>query len=256
VAGASSGLGYAVAESLLKEGCHVAVCSRDSERIEAAATSLAVLGPVTPITCDVTNEEQIVEAFARISEVFSGKLNVLVTNAGGPASGFIDDFDSSDWRQALELNLMSTINLARHALPLVRAAGDPPDSHGRIIMITSVSAKQPVPNLYLSNTARAGVQGFCKSLSEELGPTGITVNTVLPGYTVTERLMHLAEATNKQSGRSIEDIYAGWAEDTAVKRLGKPEEFASAVAYIASRQAAYITGLAFPVDGGRVKSLM
>jgi len=234
----------------------VAICSRYAERIENAASSLSHLGDVIPFACDVTDEDQITSTVEATAEHFAGRINVLVTNAGGPPSGFIEDFDADDWRRGIELNLMSTINLCRHALPFVRAAAQEPDRHARILMITSISAKQPVPNLYISNTARAGVQGFCKSLAEELGPESITVNTVLPGYTETERLMDLATATNKRTGQSIDDVYADWSEMTAVKRLGKPAEFAAAVTFLASRQAAYITGIAFPVDGGRVKSLM
>ncbi len=245
-----------MAESLLEEGCRVAICSRDVDRIEAAASSLSHLGEVIPFACDVTDEEQIASTVEAAAGHFDGRINVLVTNAGGPPSGFIADFSADDWRRGIELNLMSTINLCRHSLPFVRAAAGDPDRHARILMITSISAKQPIPNLYISNTARAGVQGFCKSLAEELGPESITVNTVLPGYTETDRLVDLAVATSKRTGESIEDIYAGWSEMTAVKRLGQPAEFASAVVYLASRQAAYITGIAFPVDGGRVKSLM
>jgi 3-oxoacyl-[acyl-carrier protein] reductase len=256
VSGASSGLGLAVATALLEEGCRVAICSRSAERIEAAASSISHLGEVIPLACDVTDEDQIVSTIETAAGHFDGRINVLVTNAGGPRSGLINDFDADDWRAGIELNLMSTINLCRHALPFVRAAAGDPDRHGRILMITSVSAKQPVPDLYLSNTARAGVQGFCKSLSEELGPESITVNTILPGYTETKRLMDLATATQKRTGRSIDQIYDGWSEMTAMKRLGKPSEFAAAVTFLASRQAEFITGIALPVDGGRVKSLM
>ena len=123
-------------------------------------------------------------------------------------------------------------------------------------MITSISAKQPIPNLYLSNAARAGVQGFAKSLAEELGPEGITVNTLLPGYTRTERLQELARVQQQRTGRSLEEIEASWAEQAALKRIGEPHEFAAAVAFLASARASYITGVAFPVDGGRSKHLL
>jgi 3-oxoacyl-[acyl-carrier protein] reductase len=256
VAGASSGLGYAVAEALLQEGCRVAMCSRSASRIESAAASLEHRGTVIPLVCDVTDEDQIQQAFEAASDAFDGRLNVLVTNSGGPPAGFVDDFDAAQWREGLELNLVSTINLCRHALPSLRAAAREPDRHARIIMVSSVSAKQPVPNLYLSNTARAGVQGFCKSLSEELGPESITVNTVLPGYTETERLKDLARSTMERTGKSIDQIYSEWAAGTAVRRLASPSEFAAAVTFLAGRQAAYITGIALPVEGGSVKALM
>ena len=257
VTGASAGLGFASAAALAAEGCRVAVCSRDQSRIESAAESLRKHGTeIIPLVCDVTDEDQIRAAVGVISDAFGDSLNILITNARGPRSGYVDDFDASDWRDALELNLMSTINLTRHALPLIRRAAVQENGFGRILMVTSVAAKQPIPSLYLSNVSRAGVQGFAKSLSEELGPTGITVNTLLPGYTTTERLEELATATKTQTGRSIDSIYEGWAEATALKRLAEPGEFGAAVAFLASRQAAYITGHALPVDGGRIKGLL
>jgi 3-oxoacyl-[acyl-carrier protein] reductase len=257
VTGASAGLGLAVASMLAAEGCRVAICSRSKDNIEAAAGRLRQTGgDVIPVVCDVTSEDDIRSAMDRVSEEFSGSLNILVTNSGGPPAGYVADFDADDWRRALELNLLSTINLTRHGLPLVRSAASDAEGFGRILMITSVSAKQPIPSLYLSNVSRAGVQGFAKSLSEEVGPEGITVNTVLPGYTMTERLKELADAATRRTGREIEAVYDDWAEATAVKRLAEPEEFGAAVAFLASRHAGYITGLAFPVDGGRIKGLM
>lgn len=259
VAGASSGLGRAAAAELAHEGCRVALCSRSEDRIREAAAAIAEdagvdEGRLLPLTCDVTDEAQIERAIARTVEAFGG-LNVLLTNAGGPPSGGIDDFDAGEWRRALELNLMSTINLCRHALPPLRTAAEA-DGHARILMVTSVSAKQPIPNLDLSNTARAGVQGFAKSLAGELGPAGITVNTLLPGYTRTERLAELAEETQARTGQSRTEVEAGWAENNALRRIGTPDEFAAAVAFLASARAAYITGVALPVDGGRVKHLL
>lgn len=260
VAGASSGLGLAVATELAREGCRVALCSRTRERIEAAAGQLrsaTATGPddVLPLPCDVTREDDIREAVEQTVDRFGG-LNILVTNAGGPPSGFIDDFGADQWRAAIELNLMSTINLCRAALPHLREAARAPGGLARVLMITSVSAKQPVPNLYLSNTARAGVQGFAKSLAEELGPEGITVNTILPGYTRTERLETLAAAAQKQTGQSRETIERGWAEHSALKRIADPSEFAAAATFLVSARASYITGVALPVDGGRVKHLL
>ncbi|MEM1268789.1 MAG: SDR family oxidoreductase [Bacteroidota bacterium] len=256
IAGASSGLGLATAKRLHDEGAHVAVCSRSKARIEAAAAEIGgrTDGQVLPLVCDVTDEAQIEAALAQTVDHF-GRLHVLITNAGGPPSGFVGDFSADDWRRAIELNLMSTINLCRHALPHLREAAAA-DQHASVLMITSISAKQPVPNLYLSNTARAGVQGFAKSLSEEVGSEGITVNTILPGYTRTERLSELAEATHARSGEPIPDIEAGWAAATALKRLGEPDEFAAAAAFLVSKPAAFITGIGLPVDGGRTKGLL
>lgn len=260
VAGASSGLGRAAAAELAREGSRVALCSRSETRIADAATAIADDAGVDPdrllpLACDVTDETQIEQAIDHAVDHFGG-LNILLTNAGGPPSGSIDDFDADDWRDAVELNLMSTINLCRHALPHLRTAADDDDGLARILMVTSVSAKQPIPNLDLSNTARAGVQGFAKSLANDLGPEGITVNTLLPGYTRTERLKDLAETIQARTGQSYDAVEANWAEDNALKRIGTTDEFAAAVAFLASQRAAYITGVALPVDGGRVKHVL
>ncbi|MFQ5570140.1 MAG: SDR family oxidoreductase [Rhodothermales bacterium] len=257
IAGASSGLGLAAAEALVREGCNVAMCSRNEAGIAAAARRVQEITGVAaerllPLACDVTDEAQIEEAIRRTVERFGG-LNILITNAGGPPTGTIDDFDADAWRKGLELNLMSTINLCRHALPHLRTAAS---DLARILMITSISAKQPVPNLYLSNTSRAGVQGFAKSLSGELGPEGITVNTILPGFTRTERLKDFVREIQAHEDRTEAEIEAGWAEANALKRIGEPEEFAAAAAFLVSARAAYITGIALPVDGGRVKHLL
>ena len=259
IAGASSGLGLAVAVELAREGCRVAICSRDEARIADAAGQVAQEAgapqeQVLPVVCDVTDEAQIEAAIGQTVDHFGG-LHILVTNAGGPPTGFIDDFDAERWRRGLDLNLMSTINLCRHALsPLRRAAAE--DGHARILMITSMAAKQPVPNLYLSNTARAGVQGFAKTLSEELGPAGITVNTILPGFTRTDRLKDFVKEIQAHSDKTEAEIEAGWAAGNALKRIGEPEEFAAAAAFLVSARAGFVTGLAFVIDGGHVKHLL
>lgn len=258
VAGASSGLGRAVAKELLLEGARVAICSRNKDRIEAAAEDLRKLvddpSRVLAVACDVTDEAQIEAAFDQTIAAF-GHINLLLTNSGGPATGKIDDFAASDWRNAIELNLMSTINLTRYALPWLRKSVS--DSrHTSILMVTSLSAKQPVPGLYLSNVSRAGVQGFAKSLSEEIGQEGITVNTILPGYTKTDRLTHLSESLNAQTGKSIESIESGWSANSALRRIGTEDEFAAAAVFLLSGRATFITGVALTVDGGAVKSLL
>ncbi|WP_022835441.1 SDR family oxidoreductase [Salisaeta longa] len=259
VAGASSGLGRAAATRLAREGCTVAICSRSEARIQTAAEAIAEAAGtppnrVLPLVCDVTDATAVAEAIAQTVDAF-GALHVLVTNAGGPPSGTATEVDAADWRAALELNLMSTIHLctaARASLEDAAAA----DDHARIVMVSSVSAKQPIPTLALSNTARAGVQGYAKSLAADLGPKGITVNTVLPGYTQTDRLTELAASIEARTGTSRAAVEAAWAEENALDRLGTPEEFAAAVAFLASQQAGYITGTALPVDGGRIKHLL
>jgi len=259
VAGSSSGLGRAIAKELLIEGCKVAICSRTQSKIEAAQEWLveesgASPSDILPLVCDVTDEAQIENALSKTIERFGG-LNLLVTNSGGPPTGMIDDLAADAWRNAIELNLMSTINMSRAAIgPLRKAAKK--DGHASILMITSLSAKQPIPSLYLSNVSRAGVQGFAKSLSEELGADGITVNTILPGYTKTDRLSHLSESLNEQTGQPIDQIEAGWAANSALKRIGTEDEFSAAATFLLSGRASFITGVALVVDGGAVKSLL
>lgn len=256
VAGASKGLGRAAAHELAQEGCNVALCSRNEGHIRGAAEAIRedTGADVLPLVCDVTDSEQVESAIAQTVDTFGG-LHVLVTNAGGPPSGAATELDPSDYRDAVELNLMSTISLCDAALPHLRTAAAE-DDHARIIMVTSVSSKQPIPTLALSNTARAGVQGYAKSLADDLGPTGITVNTVLPGYTRTQRLEDLADDIQDRTGQSRAEIEAGWADDNALSRIGNPEEFAASVAFLASARAGYVTGVALPVDGGRSKHLL
>lgn len=256
VAGASRGLGWAAARELAREGCRVAICSRSEDRIITAAEDIReeTGAEVLPLVCDVTEEEQVEAAIIETVETLGG-LHVLVTNAGGPPSGTAAECTPDDYREAVEMNLMSTVTLCDAALPHLRTAVED-DDHARIIMVTSVSAKQPIPSLALSNTARAGVQGYAKSLSTDLGPLGITVNTVLPGYTRTKRLEELAEDIQEETGQSYTDIEAEWAEQNALPRIGEPDEFAATVAFLASVQAAYVTGVALPVDGGRSKHVL
>lgn len=256
VAGASKGLGRAAARTLAKEGCNVAICSRNRERITSAADAIQTETGVEtlPLVCDVTDDTQIDDAIGKTVETFGG-LNVLITNAGGPPPGEATDVGPDDYREAVELNLMSTIELCDASVPYLRTAAQE-DDHARIIMVTSISAKQPIPTLALSNTARAGVQGYAKSLADDLGPRGITVNTVLPGYTRTHRLEELAEEIQEETGQSHSEIEAEWAGDNVLPRIGEPEEFAATVAFLASAQAGYVTGVALPVDGGRSKHVL
>jgi 3-oxoacyl-[acyl-carrier protein] reductase len=252
VAAASSGLGKAVAFALAAEGASIAINGRTESRLLDAAVDLhaATRSEVLPVTGDLTNEESVQRLISETIRRF-GRIDILVANAGGPPAGLFDDFDADAYRRAVELNLISTVNLCREAVPHMRERG-----WGRIVAITSIAAKQPIDNLILSNTARAGVLGFMKSLSQQVAETGITVNTVCPGYHLTERLASLASLTAQKEGATIEEVYARWAASTPMKRIGDPKEFAALVAFLCSEQSSYMTGTVIQVDGGAYRGLI
>ncbi len=251
VAASSKGLGKAIALRLSQEGAKVAICARNTDRLLKTRDEIASKtgGAVKAFTADVADGEQVSQMVAQIIEEF-GKIEILVCNAGGPPSGMVDEFSLDDYREALELNLLSTINLCYEVMPHMKK-----QNRGRIINMTSVSAKQPIDNLILSNTSRAGVTGFSKSLSNQLAPFGITVNSVCPGYTKTERVEDLANSFEKSGKGKVEDFYSTVERAIPAGRLGTPEEVAQAVAFLASEGAGYITGVALQVDGGFIKSL-
>lgn len=251
VAAASSGLGKATAMELAAEGARVVINARSEPQLQTAASEIqsATGADVLAIAGDVINEDLVRKLISETRSKF-GSVDILVANAGGPPAGFFDDFSAQHYREAVELNLISTINLCRAAVPHMRKRG-----WGRIVAITSIAAKQPVENLILSNTARAGVLGFMKSLSQQIAADGITVNTVCPGYHLTERLKSLSALIAKNEGVSIEDVYARWAASTPMKRIGDPKEFASVVAFLCSERASYLTGTVTQVDGGAYRAL-
>ena len=251
VAAASSGLGKATAMELAAEGARVAINARNEEQLRIAAEQIhsATGSEVLVVAGDVTNEDLVRRLVSETRSTF-GSVDILVANAGGPPAGFFDDFSSQHYREAVELNLISTINLCREAVPHMRER-----KWGRIVAITSIAAKQPVENLILSNTARAGVLGFMKSLSQQIATDGITVNTLCPGYHLTERLKSLSSSIANNEGVSVEDVYARWATSTPMKRIGDPKEFAAAVAFLCSERASYLTGAVIQIDGGAYRAL-
>lgn len=251
ITAASSGLGKATAMELAAEGASVAINARNEEQLQGAAEEIRSVtgGEVLAIAGNVTNEDHIRNLIAETKNKF-GSVDILVTNAGGPPAGFFNDFNAQHYRDAVELNLISTVNLCREAVPHMRER-----RWGRIVAITSIAAKQPVENLILSNAARAGVLGFMKSLSQQIAADGITVNTVCPGYHLTERLKSLSSAIARREGISVEDVYARWAESTSMKRIGEPKEFAALVAFFCSDRASYLTGTVTQIDGGAYRAL-
>lgn len=252
VAGASAGLGKATALELSREGALVAICGRDRARIEAAAQEIEGASGVAvlPIVADVTDEAQVQAAVAQTVERFGG-LHVLVANAGGAPSGRFDELDNEMFRRAWELNFLSTVALIRAALPHLRAA-----AWGRIIAITSVSVKQPVDNLLLSNSVRPGVVGLVRSLATQLAPQNITVNNVGPGYTRTERIEEILRSTSERDNISEAAAAARIVESIPMGRLGEPEELAAVIAFLASERASFVTGQTILVDGGSYRGLM
>ena len=251
VAASSRGLGKAIAFRLSREGAAVAICARNKDSLFKTRDEIAADtgGLVRAFITDVTDKDQVSQMINQITDEF-GAIHILVCNAGGPPSGMADEFSLEDYREALELNLLSTINLCYSVIPHMKK-----QNWGRIINMTSISAKQPIDNLILSNTSRAGVTGFSKSLSNQLAPFGITVNSVCPGYTNTERVEDLARSFQKSGKGKVDDFYAAVEQMIPAGRLGAPEEVAQAVAFLASEGAGYITGVALQVDGGFIKSL-
>jgi 3-oxoacyl-[acyl-carrier protein] reductase len=251
VAAASSGLGKEVALVLAEEGAKVALCSRRKEKIESAAEEIRAKtgSEVLAVMADVKVETDIAHLVSETHARF-GRIDILVCNAGGPPAGFFLDFTADDWRKAVELNLISTVNLCRAVVPHMKER-----RWGRIINITSVAAKQPIDNLILSNAVRAGVLGFAKSLSNQVAADNITVNCVCPGYTLTQRLKDMAETIAKNEGIGIEEVHQRWQAGIPMRRLSQPREFADVVAFLASERASYLTGAVIQVDGGVVKGL-
>jgi len=251
VAASSRGLGKAIAQRLSQEGAKVVICARDEDRLLQTRDEIAAAtgGVVKAIKADVTDKDQVSQLVKKATDEF-GTIDILVCNAGGPPSGTADKFTVADYHQALELNLLSTINLCYEVMPFMKK-----QKWGRIINMTSVSAKQPIDNLILSNTSRAGVLGFSKSLSNQLAPFGITVNSVCPGYTRTERVDELARSFEESGKGKVKDFYSNIEKAIPEGRLGTPEELAQAVAFLASEGAGYITGIALQVDGGYIKAV-
>lgn len=252
VCGASRGLGRAAAEALAEEGARVAIVARREATLTETATSIAHAtgSEVVPIVCDVSKADEARRAVRETARHFGG-IDVLVTNAGGPRAGTFDTLAEDDWLQAVDLTFMSVVRMSMEAVPLMRARGG-----GRIIHITSVSVKQPVDNLILSNSLRPAVVGFAKSLATELAPEKILVNCVAPGYTRTDRVVELTRATAARDDTTAEAVEQRLVAQIPLGRLGAPHELASLIVFLASERASYITGTTLQVDGGYVRSLL
>lgn len=252
VTAASKGLGAAVALEFAREGARVAICSRDKGRIEdrAAAIRGATGAEMLPIVADVTRAADVERLVTVTADRFGG-IDILITNAGGPPAGPFLSFAPEDFEAAFELNLMSTVRLCYAAVPGMIARGG-----GSIVTITSLAVKQPIDNLVLSNSVRLGVIGLTKSLANELGPQGVRVNSVLPGWTRTGRVTELLESRAEINGTTVEAEAARIAGSFPLGRMAEPEELARVTVFVASPAASYVHGVSLQVDGGACKGAL
>jgi 3-oxoacyl-[acyl-carrier protein] reductase len=252
VTAASRGLGRAVAEELAAEGATVVICARKQETIERAAHEIAASteANVVGVRADVSNPEDVARLVKSAIDRL-GRIDILVTNSGGPPAGPFEAFDLEQWEAATRLLLYSSVNLASAVL-----TGMKERRWGRILNITSIAVKQPVDNLILSNSLRAGVTGFARTLANEVAQFGVTVNNIMPGYTRTERVEELAKMMAVKQGITPEEFVARWEKEIPMHRIGEPREFAALAAFLVSERASFITGTSIPVDGGWIKSLI
>lgn len=252
VAAASRGIGRAIAEELAAEGATLVICARDPSTLAETAAAIAdsTGAHVLAVPADVTELDQIARLVQSGNERF-GRIDILVTNAGGPPAGSFDQISHEQWEQATRLTLYSAIELTRQVLPGMRQR-----RWGRILNITSIAVKQPVDGLMLSNSLRAGLTGFARTLANEVAADGVTINNLMPGYTRTERVEELAQMMADKEGISAAEFRVKWEQEIPMRRLGEPRELAALAAFLVSERASYITGTSIQVDGGWIRSLL
>jgi 3-oxoacyl-[acyl-carrier protein] reductase len=252
VAASSKGLGRAVAEELAAEGAHLVMCARGKDTLEQTAESIRrnTGVKVIAVAADVSDPNDAARVVKAAFDEF-GQVDILVTNSGGPPSGPFESLAPEMWDAATRLLLKSAVELTRAVLPGMKER-----RWGRILNVTSIAAKQPIEGLMLSNSLRAAVIGFARTLANDVAPFGVTVNNLLPGYTRTDRVQELARAAGGKTGGSSTDMVAKWEKEIPMGRLGEPREFAALAAFLASERASYITGSSIAVDGGWIRSLL
>ncbi|TFG20637.1 MAG: SDR family oxidoreductase, partial [Promethearchaeota archaeon] len=238
----SKGLGFACAKGFYEEGANVVICSRSEENLKKSKNEIEQLKSLTEdnkvisIVADLKYEKQIKNLVNKTLDEF-GRIDILVHNAGGPPSAPISKITKEDWSNSIDLNLLSFIRITELILPIMQK-----QNSGKIIAITSVSVKQPLENLVLSNTTRLGVVGYAKTLANEYAKDNILVNVVCPGPNLTDRMKEIINKMAQDTGKSEEEVKESWTEQIPLGRMGKPEELANLVVFLASEKASYITG--------------
>ena len=252
VSAASKGLGRAIAGALAAEGASLAICARGEQALAEARDAIArtSTAPVHAVAGDVSRSEDIARITASTLERF-GRVDVLVTNAGGPPVGPFEQHDWAAWQRAVELTLRSAVEMTRAVLPGMRER-----RWGRVLHVTSLTVKQPIDGLMLSSSIRAAVTGFSRTLANEVAAEGITVNTILPGFMNTDRVVELNEATAAREGIPVADVQRRFLGQIPARRIGEPGELAALAVFLASERAGYITGQSIAVDGGWIRGLM
>jgi 3-oxoacyl-[acyl-carrier protein] reductase len=252
VCASSQGLGKAAAMDLAMEGVNLAICSRDQKKIDRAKKEILMKTDqnikILSLEVNLDSPEEI-NAFYKEVESNLGSVDILVNNTGGPPPSSFDQISDEDWLNAFNSTMMSSVRLSRAVIPHMKE-----NNWGRIINISSVSVKTPVNGLFLSNSLRMGVLGWAKAIADELAVYGVTVNTVCPGYTRTERVDAILESQSSSSGLSKEEIEKTIADNIPMKRVGEPEDLAGLITFLASEKANYMTGLAVQVDGGSART--
>jgi 3-oxoacyl-[acyl-carrier protein] reductase len=250
VASSSRGLGFATAMTLAREGCKVAINSRDEDKVKAAAEKIVneTGTPAYGVAGDVSDASTADALIQSVVESLGG-LDILITNAGGPPAGSFETFDEDTWQKAVDSSFMSHVRLIRAALPHLRKSDSP-----CVLTFTSYTVKQPLPNLVLSNSVRAATVGLTKSLAMELGKENIRFNSIMPGWTMTERVQELMAFRAKNNNTTVEDEIAKQTAEIPLGRVGQPQEFANAAVFLVSPAASFIHGVSLAVDGGITKS--
>lgn len=250
VLGSTRGLGNAIAHALAAEGAHVTLAGRDEARLRAAADQISGTGGVSTLALDLADKASLASALEELGPRGETAIDILVNNGGGPPPGSVLDVAASEWTKQFESMINAIFSVTGHLVPAMRARG-----WGRIVNVVSSGVEQPIPNLGISNTLRASIVGYAKTLAAEVAPDGVTVNSVLPGRIATDRLAQLDAAAAERTGKPLAEVEAASRGAIPVGRYGEPSEFADVVAFLASTRAAYVTGSMIRVDGGLIRGI-